>query len=70
MDGRYHAVDWYWQAPAELYSNQYHWYVLVDVNEPSEWYGAKRIEVQGIRKMADTLPEWVLQRPGGRMSAL
>ena len=43
LDDLWHAVDWYWQSPQELMSGWYNHFVLVDVNEPSQWYQAKCI---------------------------
>ena len=34
---QYHAIDFYWQEPGSIHSEMYHWYVLLDVNEPVNW---------------------------------
>jgi hypothetical protein len=50
-DDWYHAVDWYWQAPEYVMSGNYTWYALLDIDDPSEWYQAKRVSVKGPRQI-------------------
>ena len=64
------AVDWYWQAPQAIISGWYNWYVLVDVNEPSQWYQARRIETHGMRDIDDTLPQHMVLHPPAGMTAI
>lgn len=46
-DNQYHAVDWYWQAPGELTSSRYNWYILTDVKEPDRWIEATKKVFRG-----------------------
>ena len=46
---QYHAIDFYWQEPGSIHSEMYHWYVLLDVNEPVNWNRARRALICGKR---------------------
>ena len=48
-DNQYHAIDLYWQEPGSNLSDLYHWYVLLDVHEPADWYRASHILFCGNR---------------------
>ncbi len=50
-DGKWYACDWYAQAPDEVYTGKYQWYVLPKVNEPSLWYQATEQHHKGSRGM-------------------
>ncbi len=55
IDGGYHAVDWYWQPPGYTMSGMYQWWVLTDVNEPTQWYRAQHVYIKGTREMEDRM---------------
>lgn len=52
-DEQYYAVDFYWQPPRMLDSEEYIWFVLRNVYQPIDWYKADLIQLCGYRHMID-----------------
>ena len=52
----YHALDYYRQEPFQVFDqrNEYAWYVILDANEPSNWYGGGTFLVNRIRHLEPT----------------
>ena len=59
IGGVHHAVDWLWQAPQYIMSGKYNWYVLIDINEPENWYQARTMVTKGVRMMDDRFEDRV-----------
>jgi hypothetical protein len=50
LDDEYHAIEWYWQGPGHVMTSQYHWFTLLDVNEPVFWYRASIVALRQLRQ--------------------
>ena len=51
LDGEYHCLDVYWQLPQMLYGPVWIWYVMMDQNEPSEYWRGRIMYFNGIRDL-------------------
>ena len=59
LDRRYHALDVYYQTPRMMYGPMWIWYVMMDRNEPNEywqgralWFNGKRDLGMDVRRIA------------------
>ena len=53
MDQQYHCLDFYWQSPQEYRTGSYHWFLLLDVSDPSGFYLSVVYKRVGIKSMKD-----------------
>ena len=51
LDKEYHCLDVYWQPPQMLYGPVWIWYVMMDQNEPSEYWRGRIMYFNGTRDM-------------------
>ena len=56
MDTLYHCLDFYWQGPGEYFSGVYHWFLLRDVSEPSDFYQSQVYTRNGKKTIDDPPP--------------
>ena len=49
-DGEYHAIDLYIKPPDLSPGRRYHWFVLLDVVEPINWYNSSILRLKGYRE--------------------
>ena len=51
IDGQYHCLDVYWQPPQMVYGPVWIWYVMMDQNEPTEYWRGRIMYFNGCRDM-------------------
>ena len=51
LDGQYHCLDVYWQPPQMVYGPVWIWYVMMDQNEPTEYWRGRIMYFNGCRDM-------------------
>ena len=51
LDERWYALDVYWQPPRLLYREEWIWYVMMDQNEPNQYWQGRILYFNGIRNM-------------------
>ena len=55
VDARFHCIDFYWQSPQEYLTGKYHWFLLLDVSDPIEWYSATVYRRVGTKSIEDPI---------------
>ena len=53
VDQQYHCLDFYWHYPQEYLTGLYHWFLLLDVSNPNDWYLAAVYKRVGMKSIED-----------------